>query len=299
MGHTASSTRNRSLGRAMLASARPRQWAKNLLVFAAPAMGRVLHEPDVFVRVVLTFVAFTLVASGVYYINDLVDRREDANHPRKRSRPIAAGQVPVPVAWTVGTLLLVGGLVVAIGAGGVGLVAVVGGYVILQLGYAFALRSVALLDMAGIAGGFLLRAVAGGVAVDVPLSSWFLIVAAFGSLFIAASKRHAEFVRLGDVRDGRRSTMTEYSESYLRFVQYSSSTACITAYCLWAFEGAFMAPLWSGLSIVPFVLAIFRYALLVDAGRGETPEDLLLRDPSLLAFGLAWVVILGAGLVLS
>jgi decaprenyl-phosphate phosphoribosyltransferase len=296
---TASPAANRSLGRALLVSARPRQWTKNLLVFAAPATGRVLLEPAMFARVLLTFVAFTLVASGVYYVNDLMDRREDANHPQKRSRPIAAGEISVPVAWTVGLLLLVLGVLVAFSAGGGGLVAVVSGYVALQIGYAVFLRGVALLDMAGIAGGFLLRAVAGGVAVDVPLSSWFLIVATFGSLFIAASKRHAEFVSLGGPREGHRSTLTEYSESYLRFIQYSSSTACITAYCLWAFEGAVMDPLWSGLSIIPFVLGVFRYALLVDAGRGESPEDLLLRDPALLVFGFALVALLAAGLILS
>lgn len=299
MAITASPKARRSLASAMVVEARPRQWVKNLLVFAAPATGRVLLEPAMFARVVLAFVAFTLVASGVYYVNDLMDRGEDVKHPRKRFRPIAAGEIPVPVAWAAGVLLLVSGLVVAFATAGWDLVAVAGGYVALTMGYAFALRGVALLDMAVIASGFLLRAVAGGVAVDVPLSSWFLIVAAFGSLFIAASKRHAEFVRVGGVREEQRSSLGEYSESYLRFVQYSSATAAITAYCLWAFEGAVMDPLWSGLSIIPFVLGVFRYALLVDTGRGEAPEDLLLRDPSLLVFGLVWAAVLGAGLLLS
>jgi decaprenyl-phosphate phosphoribosyltransferase len=287
------------VGRALLVSARPRQWTKNLLVFAAPATGRALADPDMFGRVALTFLAFTLVASGVYLVNDIMDRDEDARHPRKRSRPIAAGEIPIPVAWAAALVLLVGGTATALSAGGWALVAVVAGYVILQLGYAFFLRGVALLDMAGIAGGFLLRAVAGGVAVGVPLSSWFLIVATFASLFIAASKRHAEFVRASSAAGGHRSTLAEYSESYLRFVQYSSSTVCITAYCLWAFEGAHMDPLWSGLSIIPFVLGIFRYALLVDTGGGESPEDLLLRDPSLVAFGFVWVGVLAVGLVWS
>ena len=300
MGLTASSRSTSSLARSLLITARPRQWTKNLLVFAAPATGRVLLEPGVFVDVALTFVAFTLTASGVYFVNDIIDRHEDVAHPRKRLRPIAAGELTVPVAATASAILVVAGLAIAFAAGGGPLVAVVGGYVVLALCYAFVLRKIALLDLAAIAGGFMLRAVAGGVAVDVHLSSWFLIVAAFGSLFIAASKRHAEFVRLDRGGSGnRRSSFTEYSEPYLRFVQYSASTVCITAYCLWAFEGGVISTVWSGLSIIPFALGIFRYALLVDSGRGETPEDLLLRDPALVGLGVAWAAFLAAGLVLS
>jgi decaprenyl-phosphate phosphoribosyltransferase len=299
VGLTASSRSTSSLARSLLITARPRQWSKNLLVFAAPATGRVLLEPGVFADVLLTFVAFTLTASGVYFVNDIIDRREDADHPRKRLRPIAAGEIPVPLAAATGAVLVLGGVWVAFVAGGAPLVAVVGGYVVLALCYAFVLRSVALLDLAAIAGGFMLRAVAGGVAVDVHLSSWFLIVTAFGSLFIAASKRHAEFVRLDGGTGNGRPTLAEYSEPYLRFVQYSASTVCITAYCLWAFEGAVISTVWSGLSIIPFALGIFRYALLVDSGRGETPEDLLLRDPVLLGLGVAWLACLAAGLIYS
>lgn len=300
MGLTASSRSTSSLARALLVTARPRQWTKNLLVFAAPATGRVLLEPGVFVDVLLTFVAFTLTASGAYFVNDIIDRHEDVRHPRKRLRPIAAGELSVAAAAAASAILVAGGLLVAFLAGGAPLVAVVGGYVVLALCYAFVLRRVALLDLAAIAGGFMLRAIAGGVAADVHLSSWFLIVAAFGSLFIAASKRHAEFVRLdGAPSEDGRSSLMEYSEPYLRFVQYSASTVCITAYCLWAFEGAVIPTVWSGLSIIPFALGVFRYALLVDSGRGETPEDLLLRDAPLLGLGVAWVAFLAAGLALS
>ena len=288
--------------RSLIATARPRQWAKNLLVFAAPATGRVLLEADVALRVTATFVAFSLLASGIYFVNDVIDRHEDAAHPRKRSRPVAAGLIAPGTAATVGVGLLVLGSVLALWAGGADTLAVALGYVALALAYAFVLRRIALLDMAAIAAGFLLRAVAGAAAADVHLSSWFLIVATFGSLFVAASKRHAEYLRVERADDAAvptRSTLTEYSEQYLRFVQYSSSTACITAYCLWAFEGAVIDTLWSGLSIAPFVLGIFRYALLVDGGRGETPEDLLLRDGALLGFGVAWAACLGIGLLSS
>lgn len=288
--------------RTLLTTARPRQWAKNLLVFAAPATGRVLLEPGIAIRVTVVFAAFCLLASGIYFVNDVIDRHEDATHPRKRSRPVAAGLIAPTTAIVVGGLSLVAGCALALWAGGADTLAVASGYVALSLAYALVLRRIVLLDMAAIAAGFLLRAVAGGAAADVHLSSWFLIVATFGSLFVAAGKRHAEFLRVegAEEQDGRsRSTLAAYSESYLRFVQYSSSTACITAYCLWAFEGAVIDTLWSGLSIAPFVLGVFRYALLVDGGRGEAPEDVVLRDGALLGFGVSWAAVLGIGLLVS
>src|SRR5918993_3292571 len=166
--------------RALLVTARPRQWSKNVLVFGAPITGGVLLEPIPFVRTILAFVAFCLVASGIYYVNDLVDRDLDRAHPVKRRRPVAAGRLPVRLAGVVAALLLVVGLAIATFGAGPRLAGVVGLYIALSLAYILVLRGMVLLDIAAVAGGFVLRAVAGGVAVDVPLSSWFLIVACFG-----------------------------------------------------------------------------------------------------------------------
>jgi decaprenyl-phosphate phosphoribosyltransferase len=141
--------------------------------------------------------------------------------------------------------------------------------------------------------------VAGGVATDVPLSMWFLMVAGFGSLFLAAGKRHAEFVQLGEERARHRKSLSEYSELYLRFIQYSASTVAMTAYSLWAFEGAAGGSLWSGLSIIPFVLGILRYALLLDKGRGAAPEEAVLTDPPLLVLGLSWVLLVVMGVYIQ
>jgi decaprenyl-phosphate phosphoribosyltransferase len=283
----------------LLRSARPRQWAKNVLVFGAPATGGVLFEPWALRRAVLAFAAFSLASSGAYFLNDLVDRAVDGSHPTKRNRPIAAGLVSPALAAVVAIVLLGAGLVIGLVGAGLGLAAVLVGYVALTLAYTLVLRNLVLLDLAAIAGGFLLRAVAGGVAVDVPLSSWFLIVASFGSLFIAAGKRHAEYVDLGDTRASHRQTLDEYSEPYLRYIRHSSSTVAIAAYCLWAFEGAAGGPLWSGLSIIPFVLGIFRYSLLLDAGRGATPEELVLTDRPLLVAGGVWVLLVAVGVYLG
>jgi decaprenyl-phosphate phosphoribosyltransferase len=299
-GHLPAADRGRGgLVRALLLTARPRQWSKNVLVFGAPITSGVLLEPVPFIRTVLAFVAFCLVASGVYYVNDLVDRASDRAHPVKQRRPVAAGRLPLGLAWSTAALLLLGGLMLAALGVGPRLAGVVGLYIALSLAYTFLLRAMVLLDIAAVAGGFVLRAVAGGVAVDVPLSSWFLIVACFGALFIAAGKRRSEHASLGAGRGEHRRTLEEYSDQFLRYIVGSSSTVTIAAYCLWAFEGEAGRSLQSGLSIIPFVLGIYRYVMLMETGQGGTPEELLLRDRSLLVFGVSWVLLVGWGVYLG
>jgi decaprenyl-phosphate phosphoribosyltransferase len=288
----------RGLARALLVTARPRQWAKNVLVFGAPITGQALLELGPLSRAVLAFVAFCLASSGMYYVNDVVDRRVDRAHPRKRLRPVAAGELRVRLAVAVAALLVLAGLAVAVWGGGPELGAVVAGYVSLTLAYTLLLRNIVLVDLAAVAGGFILRAVAGGVAVDVPLSSWFLIVACFGALFIAAGKRHAEHNDLGTARGDHRRTLDEYSQSYLRYLMGSASTVTIAAYCLWAFEGASGRSLAAALSILPFVLGIYRYVMLLDTGRGGAPEEVVLRDRPLQLCGLVWVLLVGLGVYL-
>lgn len=281
---------------AIVGTIRPKQWGKNLLVFAAPATGGVLLEPRPALDALLAFVSFCLVAGGTYIVNDVVDREDDRAHPTKSLRPIAAGRLGVSVAIPVSAAMLIGGIAVGLLARPA-LGAIVAGYVVLTIAYTFVLRDIVLIDLAAIAGGFLLRAIAGGVATDVELSSWFLMVASFGSLFMAAGKRHSEYRDLGHVRGEHRRTLSRYTESYLRYIQYSSSTVAIAAYALWAFEGEAGAggTIWSGLSIIPFVLGILRYGLLLDSGQGATPEELVLSDRGLLALGIAWAALVAIG----
>jgi decaprenyl-phosphate phosphoribosyltransferase len=285
--------------RALIATARPRQWTKNVLVFGAPATGGVLSEPWKLLAAFGAFVAFCLVASGVYFVNDIADAKGDLRHPIKRFRPIASGIVSRRLAVLSAAVLVTAGLGVAGLTGGWPLVAVIAGYLVLSFAYTFGLRAIALLDLVAIAGGFLLRAVAGGVACDVPLSMWFLMVAGFGSLFLAAGKRRAEYVELGEDRRHHRRSLDDYSEPYLRYVQYTASTVTIAAYTQWAFEGAAGGSVWSGLSIIPFVLGILRYALHLERGRGATPEDVVLTDVPLLALGISWIVLVAIGVYVS
>jgi decaprenyl-phosphate phosphoribosyltransferase len=286
------------LGRALLVTARPRQWTKNVLVFGAPATGGALLEPRLVARAVLVFLAFCLASSGMYYVNDIVDRPMDRAHPRKRLRPIVAGQLALAPALAVAVLLVASGVAVAAWGAGPRVAVVVAAYVSLALAYTLALRDIVLVDLAAVAGGFVLRAVAGGVAVHVPLSSWFLLVACFGALFIATGKRQAEHSYLGESRGEHRKTLEEYSEPFLRYLMTSSSTVTITAYCFWAFEGASGRSLAAALSILPFVLGLYRYAMLLDAGRGGAPEEVVLRDRPLQLCGLLWVLLVAVGVYL-
>ncbi|HEY5075974.1 MAG TPA: decaprenyl-phosphate phosphoribosyltransferase, partial [Acidimicrobiia bacterium] len=169
---------------------------------------------------------------------------------------------------------------------------VVGGYLLQTVVYSVWLKHEAVLDIACVASGFVLRTIAGGVAVGVTISPWFLIVAGSASLFMVTGKRYAEMVELGKDAGGHRLTLSMYSREFLSYVRAVSSSVAILAYCLWAFEksAAVGNPVWFELSIVPFVLGILRYALLLEQGRGGAPEDLVLADRVLLLMGALWAL---------
>lgn len=298
-------------------TARPKQWIKNLLVFAAPGAAGVLTHGHAVADSVSAFVIFCLVASGVYFVNDALDAEADRMHPRKRRRPVAAGLISVGQAEAIGATL------VAVGLGLSALVSlkflvVLGIYVGVQVAYSWWLKNEPVLDLAAVASGFVLRAIAGAVAVGVPISQWFLIVATFGSLFMVTGKRMADLavahsedgadVSAGGARVGpgggtaARSALSSYSAAFLRSVLVLSATVTITAYCLWAFENIKAVTRSQGhaafsfqLSIVPFTLALLRYALLIDQGHGGAPEDVVLSDRLLLGLGLVWAVLFGLG----
>ena len=282
----------------LLRACRPKQWLKNVLVFAAPAAAGVLgHTRDLF-EALVAFVAFCLAASGTYLLNDAADVESDRRHPTKRFRPIAAGELAITTARVVGTLMLVAGVAVGFLTGW-RLPIVVVTYVVLTTSYSLWGKRVPVLDLGMVAAGFVLRTVAGAVAVDVPISVWFYIVASFGSLFVVAGKRHSEMVELGAGREQIRSTLGVYSESFLGYVRSVATGVTMVAYCLWAFEksaGTAGFP-WYEASIVPFVLAFLRYAFIVDRGEAGAPEEVVLHDRTLQAFGLVWAITAGIGIL--
>jgi decaprenyl-phosphate phosphoribosyltransferase len=249
----------------------------------------VLGHADVLWSAVGAFVAFCLVSSATYMLNDLVDADADRLHPVKRHRPIAAGHVSARAAYAGIGVLLVAGLAVAFAVSWqLGLL--VTGYKALTTAYTFRLKHTANVDIAVVASGFVVRAVAGGVAVGVPLSHWFLAVTSFGSLFMVAGKRHGELLHGGGAE--ARPVLAQYTLEHLRFVVTTSAAVTILTYCLWAFGHPRTSSIpWWGLSIVPFVMGIMRYALLVDRGEGGTPEELIIRDPGLRLVGVVWLAL--------
>jgi decaprenyl-phosphate phosphoribosyltransferase len=275
----------------ILRAARPRQWVKNVLLLGAPAAAGVLDQPHAIARLAVALVAFCAAAAGGYLLNDVHDAEDDRRHPRKCRRPVASGALSERAALIAGATLLVAGLALG-GALGWAFFAVLVGYVALTATYSLVLRDIAVLDLAAVAGCHVARAAAGGIAVGVPLSRWFLIVASFGSLFVVAGKRLGDLAELGDDAPAARATLALYSPTYLRHVLTMSSVLAITAYCLWSFQTPKAAfPVLSQLSVVPLVLFLLRYALLLDQGRGGAPEDLVLADRVLAALAVTWVAL--------
>ena len=280
---------------AVLVTIRPKQWVKNALVVAAAGAAGALGHDDVPLRVGLACVAFCLLASGIYAINDVRDAPEDRLHPRKRHRPVAAGELDPRLATLLGITLVAGGLILS----GVvrpllGVVAL--GYVVLTVSYTVALRRVPLLDIAAIAGGFVLRAVAGGVAAPVTLSRWFVLVVTAAAVLVAAGKRQAELRRTEQAGVGGRRVLAGYSVERLRLIVAGSAAVALFAYGVWALALPDIDDVpWRPLTIVPFAACLLRYGMLIRSGAGEAPEELLLGDRWLALAGIIWLVVFALG----
>ncbi|MCB0999395.1 MAG: decaprenyl-phosphate phosphoribosyltransferase [Acidimicrobiales bacterium] len=288
------------LGRSLLKQARPRQWVKNVLVFAAPGAAGVLDNADFVVPTVVMFVAFCMVASGGYYWNDLLDVEADRNHPTKRHRPIASGAIPLRVAWAVGSVLLVGGVALAAVASWKACLAAAA-YVALTATYSAVFKHIAVVDLVVVAAFFVIRAIGGAVAADVPMSTWFLLTTSFASLFIVSGKRFAELREVGDDAQTR-ATLDQYTLRYLRDVVSISLASAMVTYCIWAFDTKEIAgtswPFYE-LSIVPMAVALLRYLLILEQGHGAAPEEIFLADRTMQVLGVVWAVVFGLGVYLS
>jgi decaprenyl-phosphate phosphoribosyltransferase len=288
--------------RPLLREARPRQWVKNVLVFAAPGAAGVLDDGGALGRAGVAFVAFCLVSSGTYFWNDLLDVEADRLHPTKRHRPIASGAVPIGLARLVGTAAIVAGIALGVATGRWETVAVLAVYAALTLSYSTHLKHVAVVDLVAVASGFVLRAMAGAAATDVPMSTWFVLCTTFGSLFIVTGKRYAELRELGEEAAATRATLEAYSLSYLRTVLAVSIGATLVAYCIWAFDTAELAgsdfPFYE-LSIVPMLTALLRYLLILEQGHGGAPEEVFAADRPLQFFGVAWLVTFALGVYIG
>ena len=262
---------------------------KNVLVLAAPALGHELDRSGTLLRSALAFVVFCMAASGIYLVNDVRDVAEDRAHPTKRRRPIASGRLAPRLALTVATVLLVAAPLLSLLAT-LHLAETTLAYEVLMLGYCVWLKDEPVIDLAIVSSGFLLRTVAGGAASEIRLSQWFLLAASFGSLFMAAGKRYAEVLMADPDGPATRRLLHRYTEPYLRFVWSVSAAILIMTYALWSFQiAADHKSVWAQISMAPFVLAVLRYAVVVDAGEAGEPEEVALHDHVLQVIAAVWV----------
>jgi 4-hydroxybenzoate polyprenyltransferase len=272
---------------------RPRQWTKNGLLFVALAFTLHLQDTALLLRTLVAFVCFCALSSAGYLLNDVLDVEADRAHPTKRRRPIASGQVPIGLALGLGIALALVGLAGSFLIGLLfGLLALA--YVLLTAVYSTSLKHIVLLDVFGLAGGFVLRAAAGAVAIDVPISPWLYIATLLGALLIALGKRRTELETLGvEAAVGHRRNLESYSIEFIDQLILVISSAALMTYALYTFSAENLPKNHSMMLTIPVVLyGLFRYLFLVREGDvGAAPEELLFRDRPLMAAVVTWALL--------
>lgn len=277
----------------LIKSLRPRQWTKNLLLFAGLIFTANLKNMELLGRAVAGFVIFCGLSGVVYLINDLRDMESDRNHPEKKNRPIASGHLPVGAAYLAIFVIGVPALVAAYVLGlEFGICATL--YVVLVTLYSLALKHYVILDLMIVAGGFVIRAVAGIAVIAVPgkapeITSWFIACTLFLALFLAICKRRHELLLLNEGAMNHRPVLEEYSAAFLDQMVAITTTATVISYALWSTIGKFAR--YHMIFTLPFVLyGIFRYLYLVyRKEEGGAPEIILLKDRSLLIDIILWL----------
>lgn len=284
----------------LIRSMRPRQWTKNVIIYAGIVFDGQLFVPDSFLRVTLSFLLLCLISSVIYIINDVVDVESDRQHPKKRSRAIASGQISIRTALIGAMALLV---IALIGAAALsfGLTVILIVYLILHLLYSWRLKHVVILDLLAVTAGFVLRVAAGVVVVHVQaFSPWLYACTALLALFLIIGKRRQELLELGEAAGGIRVTLDSYTLPLLDEMLRMVMTSTLIAYLLYTIEApsVLLAGTKLALVTVPFVLyALWRYLYLIHVqGEGSAPDEVLLRDRplqiSILLWGLTFVAIL-------
>jgi decaprenyl-phosphate phosphoribosyltransferase len=277
---------------------RPRQWVKNALVFIAPAASGTLLHRHVLAVATVAFIAFSAIASSIYLLNDVRDADDDRQHPTKRFRAIAAGELSRSAALALAVVLLVSGLTLPlVVVRPMGLYLVLGLYMAQAVSYILGIKRIPIIEMAFVASGFLLRAYAGAAATHIPVSEWFLVVISFGALFLVIGKRSAELRHVGEAN---RAVLKEYTLEFLHSSLTMTATVVVTAYCLWALDTSSTGlsslrhdVLPVRLSVAPVVLAVLFIIRGAESPEGEAPEDLVLKNRVVQVLVVLWALLLG------
>ena len=281
---------------AVLRTARPRQWPKNLLVFAAPLAGASLGRRDGLLYALVAAAAFGCASVAVYFINDVADAERDRLHPRKRHRPVAAGDLPKRHAVVLGAVSAVLGLAAGLLISEPLLIASVGGYLTLSFLYSGVLKHIPVVEVLFVASGFLLRVLGGAAATHVRPSGWFLLVCSLGACGVAIAKRYTELTSLGPEAIRHRPVMRWYRPAALRSSQIIVGGLMIAAYLAWAAGEHSSARPWHLASAVPLVAALVRFGFLTGRRTSAPVEDLLTRDVPMLVCEASWLALFVAGL---
>lgn len=283
--------------KAAVQSARPRQWPKNLLVFAAPLAGDTFGRANGFWYALLAAVAFVAASSAVYLVNDVVDAERDRSHPYKRFRPVAAGRLPEPHAVALAVAGVIVALAVGLLIGEPLLTAVVAAYLLISFLYSAGLKHVPVVELGCVASGFVLRVVGGAAATHVPPSAWFLLVCSLGALMVAIAKRYTELTVLGTESTTHRPAMRGYSAPVLRLSQRVVSGVMIVSYVLWAYTEPHVGTRpWHLVSSIALVAALIRFDRLTARATSKPVEDLIARDPVMVVCEIAWLALFALGL---
>ena len=281
---------------AVLRTARPRQWPKNLLVFAAPLAGASLGRRDGLIYALVAAAAFGCASVAVYFINDVADVERDRRHPRKRHRPVAAGDLPERHAVVLGAGCAVAGLLAGVLISEPLLIAAVGAYLALSFLYSWVLKHIPVVEVLFVASGFLLRVLGGAAATHVPPSGWFLLVCSLGAFGVAIAKRYTELAGLGPAAIGHRPALRWYRPWALLAAQWVVGAAMIAAYVAWAAGEHTDAKAWHLLSAIPLAAALVRFAMLTARHTAVPVEDLLTRNGLMLSCELTWLALFVTGL---
>ncbi len=279
---------------------RPSHWLKNGFVLAALVFARKVTDAEAVVRAAGAFAAFCLASSAIYALNDVVDRREDAQHPSKRNRPVASGAVGGGLAVGLSVVLASAGVGLALVVGRA-FAATVGAYLVLMLAYVVGLRRVAILDVLVIASGFVIRAYAGGAAIHVEVSYWLLLCTLTLSLFLGFAKRESERVALGeDASATRPLAWGLYTERTLAHMMTVSAGLAIVTYMLYTVSERTIREVahheWMFITVLPVLYAVFRFYHMAITGRAGDPVEMVRRDPAFVVALFVWLAMV-AGLL--
>ncbi len=285
---------------AVLVSMRPRQWTKNLIVFAPLVFAGLLGSVPAVARSLAAFAAFCLISGALYIVNDLIDAPNDRVHDTKRNRPIASGSLTSPVAMVAAVASLGAAAAMGVWLGPQFLLVAVG-FALLQTAYVTWTKHQVILDVMSISVGFVLRAVAGAAAIAVPVSSWLLVCAGLLALFLGFAKRRHELLLLEDRAGEHRPVLNEYSTPLIDSILSAVTAATIVAYALYTFFSATGRENHYLMLTVPFVIyGLFRYLYLIHLRNlGGSPEEILLTDRPLIVTIVLWLAISAGLLYLS